>query len=94
MEEEGQCRFPDAPTERGSKHLLELIEVKKLGKGAGVIFVIQMEDVKSFSPNIETDKKFTESLRSAELSGVDIFAYECNVTENSIELTKEVPIII
>ena len=94
LEEEGQCRFPDAPTERGSKHLLELIEVKKLGKGAGVIFVIQMEDVKSFSPNIETDRKFTESLRSAKLNGVDVFAYECNVTENSIELSKEVPIDI
>ena len=94
LEEDGHCRFPDAPTERGSKHLLELIEVKKHGIGAGVMFVIQMDGMKTFRPNDETDKKFADSLRLAQSYGVDILAYECKVTETSIEITNPIEIIL
>lgn len=94
LEENGHSRFPDAPTERGRKHLLELIDVINTKKGAGVIFVIQMEDIITFSPNDETDKAFGDALRFAEENGVDIFAYGCKVTENSIELTNPIDIIL
>ena len=94
LEEERRCRFPDAPTDRGRKHLLELIEVKKSGRGAGVLFLIQIEDVVSFTPNDETDPKFAEALRLANENGVDIFAYSCRVTEDSITLFKPLDIIL
>lgn len=94
LEEEGRCRFPDAPTERGRKHLLELIEVKKTGRGAGVLFLIQIDDVISFTPNDDTDPKFGEALRLAYENGVDIFAYDCKVTEEGITLHMPVEIIL
>lgn len=92
LEEDGKCRFPDAPTERGKKHLLELIEVKESGRGAGVLFLIQIEDVNEFSPNDETDPEFSKALRDANEKGVDIFAYSCKVTETGITLYK--PILV
>jgi sugar fermentation stimulation protein A len=87
-----KCMFPDAPTERGSKHLLELIEVKKSGRGAGVLFLIQLNDVDYFSPYDEMDRVFGESLRCAASSGVDIFSFDCLVTEDSITLNKVVEV--
>ena len=94
LEENGHTRFPDAPTERGKKHLLELIEVKKSGRGAGVLFLIQMEHVKDFSPNFETDPKFSEALLEAKKSGVDIFAYSCKVSHDGIEIHKSIEVKI
>lgn len=94
LEEDGHCRFPDAPTERGIKHLLELIEVKKSGRGAGVMFLIQIDDVKSFRPNDETHPAFGDALRLAYDNGVDIFAYSCKVTKDGITLDKPVDIIL
>ncbi len=91
-EEEGHARFPDAPTERGKKHLLELIEAKSMGIGAGVLFLLQMDKMKSFSPFDEKDKAFGDALRLAKEKGVDIFAYECEVTENSISLSNKIEI--
>ena len=92
LEDKGYARFPDAPTERGARHLMELIEAKRRGYGAGVLFLIQLEKVYKFSPNDETDYKL-RSLR-AKVAGVDIFAYNCLVTEESIEINKEVEIIL
>lgn len=89
LEDKGYVRFPDAPTERGRKHLLELIEAKKLGKGAGVLFLVQIDQVHSFSPNDDTDPKFGEALREAYKNGVDIFVYSSKVTEEEITLHKE-----
>lgn len=94
LEEDGNSRFPDAPTERGRKHLLELIEVKNTGRGAGVIFVIQMDDIKTFRPNDETDKAFGDALRFAKKNGIDIFAYGCDVRETSIELKNSIEVIL
>lgn len=92
LEDGGKTMFPDAPTERGRKHLLELVEVRKLNKEAAVLFLIQMEDVKYFSPHDEMDKKFGEALRIAKKSGVHILAYDCFVKENVITLKNQVKI--
>lgn len=92
LEEDGHSKFPDAPTERGRKHLLELIEVKKSGRGAGVLFLLQMDNMKDFAPNDERDIAFGEALREARDNGVDIFVYECEVLIDSITLTKRIDV--
>ncbi|MEG1257286.1 DNA/RNA nuclease SfsA [Clostridium sp.] len=94
LEEDGHSRFPDAPTERGRKHLLELIEVKNTGRGAGVIFLIQMDNISTFRPNEKMDKEFADTLRFAKVNGVDIYAYECSVGENFIELTNAIEVLL
>ncbi len=91
---DGITKFPDAPTERGRKHLMELIEVKKTGRGAGILFLIQLEDIKLFTPHDEMDKAFGDALRLAKENGVDVFAYSSKVTENSITLDKQVRVIL
>lgn len=92
LEEDGKAMFPDAPTERGKKHLLELVEVKKCSKEAAVIFLIQMENVNSFSPNDTMDKAFSDALRFAEKNGVHVMAYNCKVGEDYITLYKSIPV--
>ena len=94
LEQNGECKFPDAPTERGAKHILELIEAKKLGYGAGILFLIQLDNVKSFSPNDLTDTNFSNALRLANENNVDIMVYNCSVGKNYIELKEEVDIIL
>ena len=91
LEEDGIARFPDAPTERGSKHLIELIKAKNEGYGAGVLFLLQMKGPRIFMPHEKMDKKFAESLRIAEDNGVNIFAYDCILDEDFITLDKEIP---
>lgn len=94
LENEGYAKFPDAPTERGAKHLLELVEAKKQGYGAGVLFLVQMEEVTKFSPNDERDKAFGEALRIAKKNGVDIFVYNSVVTEEGITLNEKIELIL
>jgi sugar fermentation stimulation protein A len=94
LEEDGHCMFPDAPTDRGRKHLLELIKVKELGKGAGVLFLIQLKGATTFSPYDNMDKNFGDALRLASENGVDVLAYDCNVGENYIELDKKIEILL
>lgn len=86
LEENNIVRFPDAPTERGVKHIHELCECLKEGYKAYIIFVIQMKDVLYFTPNDETHKEFGAALREAEKKGVKIIAVDCNVTEDSIDI--------
>lgn len=94
LEEDGVVRFPDAPTERGVKHVEELCEAVKDGYEAYVFFVIQMKDVKYFAPNMETHPEFGMALRCAKEQGVHILAYDCKVTKDSIEIANEVPVIL
>lgn len=94
LEEDGVVRFPDAPTERGVKHLEELVQVKKEGLQAGILFVIQMEGVRYFTPNWETHPAFGEALLRARLCGVEILAYDCSVTKDSLVLRRPVPIFL
>lgn len=93
LETDGVVKFPDAPTERGVKHLKELCCAVKDGYEAYVFFVIQMKGVKYFTPNMETHAAFGDALRHAKEQGVRILAYDCNVTKDSIEIGKEVPVV-
>lgn len=92
LEQDGIAMFPDAPTERGVKHIEELIDCLEEGFEAYILFVIQMKGVKVFKPNDNTHKAFGDALRKAYKSGVRILAYDTVVTPNSIKIDKEVPI--
>ncbi len=92
LENNGVVRFPDAPTERGIKHLKELQKAVTEGYKAYVMFVVQMSDVKYFEPNFETHSEFAEELRKAKNNGVIPLAFNCAVTPDSIEIRK--PILI
>ena len=94
LEERGVAMFPDAPTERGRKHLRELIDVRRNKGGAGVLFLIQMRDAYYFKPHDERDKQFGEAVREASEHGVDLYAYNCDVGENHITLLDSVPILL
>ncbi len=90
LEEGGRCRFPDAPTERGVKHLEELMAAKAAGYEAAVFFVIQMEGMTEFSPNDATHPAFGEALRRAKAVGVEVLAYDCRVIPGQVELSQPV----
>lgn len=92
LEKNGEVLFPDAPTERGTKHIKELIKAKKEGYEAAVLFVIQMKDVSFFAPNAETDKDFSQALKNAKEEGVNILAYDCDVKEDEIVLKYKVEV--
>lgn len=92
LENDGIASFPDAPTERGVKHLNELVRAIKNGYHSYVLFVIQMSGMKMFTPNDATHREFGDALRYAAEKGVHILAYECAVTPDSLEITKNVPI--
>ncbi|MGB4588229.1 MAG: DNA/RNA nuclease SfsA [Clostridiaceae bacterium] len=94
LEHEGKASFPDAVTERGARHISELMEAKKEGYGAGIIFVLQMENMISFTPAWARDPLFSSTLKKAEDFGIDILAYECKVTETSLDLTSSVEVRI
>lgn len=94
LENNGIASFPDAPTERGVKHIGELTECKKSGYESYILFVIQMKGVKAFEPNDITHKAFGDALRNAQKKGVKIIAYDCEVTPDSIKLSKEVKVNI
>ncbi len=84
LEEDGVARFPDAPTQRGVKHLRELTHAVEEGCRAAVLFVVQMDRVRYFTPNDRTDPDFGQALREAAAAGVEIWAYDCVVTPDSM----------
>ena len=92
LENDGVVSFPDAPTERGVKHINELIEAKKQGYWAGILFVVQMKGMKVFTPNDITHKAFGDALRMASEEGVEIIAKECYVTPDTLEIGNDIPI--
>jgi sugar fermentation stimulation protein A len=92
LEQDGVVSFPDAPTERGIKHINELINVKEKGLCACLLFVIQMSGVRRFTPNDERHKAFGDALRLAAEKGVNILAYECDITCDTMNITKPVPV--
>lgn len=91
LEEDGVVRFPDAPTQRGVKHLEELIRAHGQGYESWVCFVIQMSDVKHFEPNDQTHPQFGQTLRRAARAGVHVLALECVVTPDSLNISVPVP---
>jgi len=92
LEEDGIVRFPDAPTQRGVRHIKELIDAKACGYEAYIVFIIQMNNVHHFEPNYKTHREFGEVLAEAESRGVNILAIDCHVTEDSVEAQNIVPV--
>ena len=92
LETDGVCAFPDAPTQRGAKHLRGLTEAAKAGFGAYVLFVIQMADVAYLHPNDVTDPNFAAALREAAANGVQVLAVDCDVTVDSMTIRNAVPV--
>ncbi len=86
LEEDGVCRFPDAPTERGARHLRELMAARAEGFDAAVLFVIQMRPVRWLRPNDKTDPAFGQALREAAAAGVQVLAVDCRVTPDTMEI--------
>ena len=94
LEEDGQVRFPDAPSERAVKHVEELARAVKKGYQAYVFFVIQMKDVRYFTPNTDTHPAFAEALKRAAGDGVKVIAYDCQVRPDEIHIQDEVPVVL
>ena len=92
LENNGICAFPDAPTQRGAKHLRGLTALAQSGCGAYVLFVIQMSDVKYLHPNDTTDPDFGAALREAAANGVQVLAVDCAVTSDSMTIQHFVPV--
>ena len=89
---DGEARFPDAPTERGAKHLRELVAAKKAGCRACVLFVIAMKGCTSFAANSATDPVFAKALTEAFANGVEIFAVDCRVAADEIVADLPIPV--
>ncbi len=92
LENDGVCAFPDAPTERGVKHLKGLTKLAQEGFGAYVLFVVQMENVLYLHPNDDTDPAFGAALREAAAAGVQILSMECTVTPETMTISKPVEV--
>ena len=92
LENDGVASFPDAPTERGIKHINELVAAKADGYEAYILFVVQMKGIHTFTPNDETHKAFGDALRHAAESGVRILVYDCRVTPD--EMVVDAPVNI
>lgn len=94
LERDGAAYFPDAPTERGVKHVEELMAARRAGYEAALFLVIQMEGVAFWSPNDETHPAFGDAVRRAAEAGVRIMAYDCAVTPDSLEINAPVEVRI
>ena len=92
LEHDGACAFPDAPTERGAKHIRGLTAAARAGYGAYILFVIQMSDVKYIRPHDETDPEFGKALREASQNGVRVLAMDCAVTPETMEI--RLPVLV
>lgn len=90
LEDDGVARFPDAPTERGIKHLKELQKAFREGYRACVVFLVQMENVKYFEPNYKTHPEFANELKNAYENGVEIFVYDSVVTPEEIIMNNRI----
>lgn len=94
LEEDGAARFPDAPTERGVKHIRELQRAVAAGLDASLVFVVQMKGVYRVFPNDVTHPAFGSALREAAGNGVHICAFDCVVTPDSLTIDRPVPVIL
>ena len=92
LENDGVASFPDAPTERGIKHINELVEAVKEGYEAYILFVIQLKGINLFVPNDLTHKAFGDALRNAKKSGVKIIAVDSIIEPDSIRIDEFVPV--
>ena len=94
LENNGVAMFPDAPTERGVKHINELVEAKKRGYDAYILFIVQMKEISEFCPNDATHKAFGDALRKASTEGISVLAVDCIVTEDSIAADENIKVTL
>jgi sugar fermentation stimulation protein A len=94
LEENNIAKFPDAPTERGVKHILELCNSVEEGFKAYIVFVIQMNQIQYFTPNVKTHKAFADALKYADNKGVKILALDCEVTKDSLKIKDKVEVVL
>lgn len=92
LEEDGIALFPDAPTLRGIKHVDGLARHVKEGFHTAILFVIQMDGIRYFTPNTKTQPEFAQALKNAELAGVNILAYDCAITPESMSIRNEIEV--
>ncbi len=92
LDKNGLALFPDAPTLRGVKHVEELTELERMGTHCKIVFILAYKGAKGFRANKESDPKFARALKAAMENGVEIKAYECEVTPDSIEIYGEIPV--
>ena len=88
------ARFPDAPTERGARHLEELSRAVREGHRGAVVFLVQRDDARQLSPNDDTDPVFGETLRRLTSTGVEAYAYICRVTPRDIGIIGRIPVVL
>lgn len=91
LKHEGVAQFPDSVSERGQKHLQELMELKKQGHRAAMLYIVQREDVDEMRPAHSIDKRYGELLKEAYAEGVEIFVYQCKININEIGFGKLLP---
>lgn len=94
LEKDGVAMFPDAPTSRGTKHVLEMIKAVQEGYIGMILFVIQMKDCRSFSPYWKMDRAFAKALQKASEEGVKILAYDSIVYEDKIVIDQPIPVYL
>ena len=87
--EGGRALFPDAPTERGRRHLEDLMRARREGYDAAVVFIVQRRDALRFSPNDGVDPAFARTLRDASRQGVRVYCYGCMVTLEKVDISGE-----
>ncbi|MBO6265342.1 MAG: DNA/RNA nuclease SfsA [Acidaminococcaceae bacterium] len=92
LEDDGVVLFPDAPTERGVKHVHELIQCHGEGYETYILFVVQMERARYFTPNRKTHPEFADALYEAKQAGVELLAYMCTVSPDEMKLDKPLKI--
>ncbi|MGN0099217.1 MAG: DNA/RNA nuclease SfsA [Candidatus Methanomethylophilaceae archaeon] len=93
LESDGVCRFPDAPTERGLKHVFGLMDAVDDGYDAYIAFIVQMEGTEYVSPNYDTHPQFGEALKMAVDRGVKVLVFDCRVTEDSLTVDHQLPFV-
>ncbi len=94
LEQDGVVRFPDAPTDRGVRHIEELIRCREAGGRAALLFVVQMAEARQLRPNDDTHPQFGEALRRAVRVGVEIRAVCCRVTPSEMTIADSVPVVL
>ena len=92
LERDGLALFPDAPTQRGVRHLRELAEAAGTGYESMILFLVQMKGCHAFAPNAETDPAFARAVWEARDAGVRVLCYDCAVTEDSMTADAPVPL--
>lgn len=91
---DGWAAFPDAPTERGRRHIAELVERRRAGEDAAVLFIVQNPSARIFRPHHETDPEFARLVRTAARNGVRILAYRLSVDETEMAVEQSIPVRI